>query len=78
MVALMVFGCFGYLLATEYISAKKSKGEIHDRINSETLAQEKTIRDSPASIHRQTGITSVTISRSKVSHEGFWTRSMVG
>lgn len=28
MIALMVFGCFVYLLATEYISAKKSKGEI--------------------------------------------------
>ena len=28
MVALMTFGCFVYLLATEYISAKKSKGEV--------------------------------------------------
>ena len=28
MIALMVFGCFVYLLATEYISAKKSKGEV--------------------------------------------------
>lgn len=28
MVALMVFGCCGYLIATEYISAQKSKGEV--------------------------------------------------
>ncbi|XTI88346.1 ABC transporter-like protein [Cenococcum geophilum] len=28
MIALMVFGCFGYLVATEYISAEKSKGEV--------------------------------------------------
>ena len=28
MVALMIFGCCVYLLATEYISAKKSKGEV--------------------------------------------------
>ncbi|PSN69556.1 ABC transporter-like protein [Corynespora cassiicola Philippines] len=28
MIALMVFGCFGYLVASEYISAKKSKGEV--------------------------------------------------
>ena len=28
MIALMVFGCCVYLLATEYISAKKSKGEV--------------------------------------------------
>ena len=28
MIALMIFGCFVYLLATEYISAKKSKGEV--------------------------------------------------
>lgn len=28
MIALMVFGCLVYLLATEYISAKKSKGEV--------------------------------------------------
>ena len=28
MIALMIFGCFIYLLATEYISAKKSKGEV--------------------------------------------------
>lgn len=28
MVALMILGCFIYLTATEYISAKKSKGEI--------------------------------------------------
>lgn len=28
MVALMIFGCCGYLVATEYISAEKSKGEV--------------------------------------------------
>jgi len=28
MIALMVFGCSAYLLATEFISAKKSKGEV--------------------------------------------------
>ena len=28
MIALMIFGCFVYLFATEYISAKKSKGEV--------------------------------------------------
>jgi hypothetical protein len=28
MIALMIFGCAVYLTATEYISAKKSKGEI--------------------------------------------------
>jgi ATP-binding cassette, subfamily G (WHITE), member 2, PDR len=28
MIALMIFGCAIYLLATEYISAKKSKGEV--------------------------------------------------
>ncbi|KAL8834803.1 MAG: hypothetical protein Q9170_003599, partial [Blastenia crenularia] len=28
MIALMIFGCCVYLLATEYISAKKSKGEV--------------------------------------------------
>jgi ATP-binding cassette subfamily G (WHITE) protein 2 (PDR) len=28
MIALMVFGCAVYLIATEYISAKKSKGEV--------------------------------------------------
>ena len=28
MIALMIFGCFVYLIATEYISAKKSKGEV--------------------------------------------------
>lgn len=28
MIALMIFGCFVYLLATEFISAKKSKGEV--------------------------------------------------
>ncbi|KAL9601178.1 MAG: hypothetical protein Q9219_002678 [cf. Caloplaca sp. 3 TL-2023] len=28
MIALMIFGCFVYLVATEYISAKKSKGEV--------------------------------------------------
>lgn len=28
MIALMIFGCLVYLLATEYISAKKSKGEV--------------------------------------------------
>lgn len=28
MIALMAFGCCVYLLATEYISAKKSKGEV--------------------------------------------------
>lgn len=28
MIALMAFGCFVYLLATEFISAKKSKGEV--------------------------------------------------
>jgi hypothetical protein len=28
MIALMVFGCAVYLVATEYISAKKSKGEV--------------------------------------------------
>ena len=28
MIALMILGCFVYLVATEYISAKKSKGEV--------------------------------------------------
>jgi ATP-binding cassette, subfamily G (WHITE), member 2, PDR len=28
MIALMIFGCAVYLIATEYISAKKSKGEV--------------------------------------------------
>ncbi|KAL8651741.1 MAG: hypothetical protein Q9226_004578 [Calogaya cf. arnoldii] len=28
MIVLMIFGCFVYLVATEYISAKKSKGEV--------------------------------------------------
>ncbi|KAL8992955.1 MAG: hypothetical protein Q9188_007455, partial [Gyalolechia gomerana] len=77
MVALMVFGCFVYLLATEYISAKKSKGEVllfqrgrvpdlqpkldeeantHDRVNTETLAREKTVPDAPASIQNQNAI----------------------
>ena len=28
MIALMILGCFIYLVATEYISAKKSKGEV--------------------------------------------------
>lgn len=28
MIALMIFGCAAYLIAAEYISAKKSKGEI--------------------------------------------------
>jgi ATP-binding cassette subfamily G (WHITE) protein 2 (PDR) len=28
MLALMIFGCFVHLAATEYISAKKSKGEV--------------------------------------------------
>lgn len=77
MVALMVFGCFVYLLATEYISEKKSKGEVllfqrgrvpdlqpkldeeantHDRVNTETLAREKTVPDAPASIQNQNAI----------------------
>lgn len=71
MVALMIFGCLVYLLATEYISAKKPKGEVltfrqgrlpnlrpkldeeantDDRVNTETLAREKTVPDAPASI----------------------------
>jgi hypothetical protein len=28
MIALMLFGCAVYLIATEYVSAKKSKGEV--------------------------------------------------
>jgi hypothetical protein len=28
LIALMIFGCFVYLVATEFISAKKSKGEV--------------------------------------------------
>jgi len=28
MIALMIFGCAAYLVATEFISAKKSKGEV--------------------------------------------------
>lgn len=75
MAALMIFGCFVYLLATEYISAKKSKGEVllfrrggvpdlrlkldeeanaDDRVNTESLAREKTVPDIPVSIQRQT------------------------
>ena len=77
MIALMIFGCAIYLLATEFISAKKSKGEIllfqrgrvpdmqskrdeeanaNDRVNTETLAQVKTVLDTPASIQKQTSI----------------------
>lgn len=77
MIALMIFGCFVYLLATEYISAKKSKGEVllfrrgrvpdlqlkldeeanaDDRVNTETLAREKTVPDAPASIQKQTAV----------------------
>jgi CDR ABC transporter len=77
MIALMIFGCAVYLLATEFISAKKSKGEIllfqrgrvpdlqqkldeeanaNDRVNTETLAQEKTVPDAAASIQKQTAV----------------------
>lgn len=77
MIALMIFGCFVYLVATEYISAKKSKGEVllfrrgrvpdlqpkldeeansDDRVNTETLAREKTVPDAPTSIQKQTAI----------------------
>lgn len=77
MVALMTSGCFVYLIATEYISAKKSKGEVllfrrgrvphlqlkldeeanaDDRVNAETLAQEKTVYDDHASIQKQTKV----------------------
>ncbi|KAL8945039.1 MAG: hypothetical protein Q9216_000023 [Gyalolechia sp. 2 TL-2023] len=77
MIAMMIFGCFVYLVATEYISAKKSKGEVlifqrgrvpdiqpkldeeantDDRVNTETLAREKTVPDAPASIQKQTAI----------------------
>ncbi|KAL8826987.1 MAG: hypothetical protein Q9191_003460 [Dirinaria sp. TL-2023a] len=77
MIGLMTFGCFVYLIATEYISAKKSKGEVllfrrgrvprlqpkldeeanaDDRVNTETLAQEKTAHDAPASIQKQTKV----------------------
>ncbi|KAL8989589.1 MAG: hypothetical protein Q9177_001554 [Variospora cf. flavescens] len=77
MIALMIFGCFVYLLATEYISARKSKGEVllfrrgrmpylqskldeesnaDVRVNTETLAREKTVPDVPASIQTQTAI----------------------
>jgi hypothetical protein len=28
MIALMIFGCFVYLVATEYVSGRKSKGEV--------------------------------------------------
>ena len=77
MIALMIFGCCFYLLATEYISAKKSKGEVllfrrgrilkfkpkldeeskaDDRMNTETLAQEKAVPDAPANIQKQTAI----------------------
>ena len=74
MIALMILGCFIYLVATEYISAKKSKGEVllfrrrklpdlrpkfdeeaitDDRINTETLAKEKTMPEAPANIQKQ-------------------------
>ena len=77
MIALMIFGCCVYLLATEYISAKKSKGEVllfrrdrrlklkpkldeeakaDERMNTETLAREKTVPDAPANIQKQTAI----------------------
>ena len=77
MIALMVFGCFIYLIATEYISSKKSKGEVllfrrgqvpdlhskldeeanaDDRINTETIAREKTVPDKTATIQKQTAI----------------------
>lgn len=77
MIALMIFGCFVYLVATEYISARKSKGEVllfrrgrmpylqskldeesnaDVRVNTETLAREKTVPDVPASIQTQTAI----------------------
>lgn len=77
MIAFMIFGCFVYLFATEFISAKKSKGEVllfqrgrvlgqkskhdeeanaDDRVNTETLAREKSVPDAPASIQTQTAI----------------------
>jgi len=77
MIALMLFGCAIYLLATEYITAKQSKGEVllfqrgrvpdlhpkldeeanaNVRVNTETLAQEKTVLDAPASIQKQTSV----------------------
>ncbi|KAL8782451.1 MAG: hypothetical protein Q9213_005381 [Squamulea squamosa] len=77
MIALMIFGCVVYLVATEYISAKKSKGEVllfqrgrvpylqpkldeeanvDDRVDTATLAQEKTVPDVPANIQKQTAV----------------------
>ena len=77
MIAMMAFGCFIYLVATEFISAKKSKGEVllfrrsqvpdlqpkfdeeanpDDRVNTETLAREKTVPDAPPSIQKQTAV----------------------
>ena len=77
MIVLMLFGCFVYLLATEYISAKKSKGEIllfrrgrvpdlqpkhdeeangDDRVNTEMIAQEKMMPDTPAAIQKQIAV----------------------
>ncbi|KAF2270328.1 ABC transporter-like protein [Lojkania enalia] len=64
MIALMVFGCFVYLVATEYISVKKSKGEskldeesdADDRVNIETIAREESVPDTPASIQKQSAV----------------------
>jgi len=73
----MVFGCAVYLTSTEFISAKKSKGEVllfqrsrvpdfntstdeeanaDDRINTQTIAREKTTPDAPPSIQKQTAV----------------------